>query len=158
MLSPALTDRDQCRHAGAILGQQHVEGAARGAGVHPFQNHPLGLEAGAQALRRRNKTRAAADHQQRRGIDDGIGQRVRGNSVGGRDRPGLGCLGEDQYGTAMCLAANAKAAVAVALDELAAGGNDGRDIEGDEPYGASWAAVSLSLSSSIIAPLRLTFR
>ncbi len=52
--------------------------------------------------------------------------------------------------------ANAKTAVAVTLDELTAGWNDGRDIERNEGYGAVSAAASPA-SSSIITPARLRF-
>ena len=54
-------------------------------------------------------------------------------------------------------AGNAEAPVAVALDELAAGGYGGRDVEGNGTYGAVSAAAS-PVSPSFPMPARLRFR
>jgi len=58
-----LIDGDQGGNNAPFFAQQHVEGTARRARIHPFERHAGGLGHGAHGLGRRKERLAAADDQ-----------------------------------------------------------------------------------------------
>lgn len=146
-----LIDGDQRGDDAPFLAQQHVEGAARGAGVHPFERHARGLGHGARGLGRRKKRLAATDDQDVALL--GVGQRGR-QRIGRRavvcGNPRNGFFAGNDDGTPVRNPGDAKAALPVRLDDLAPAWNGRRDIDprnGLGPHGDSAATASLSFRS-----------
>jgi hypothetical protein len=90
------------------------------------------LQTVAQALWRGNETCPATNYQNSGGRRYNVGKCFERYVVRGGDGPSTRFFRKDQERALDRFAADAKAAVAVALDELATGGYGGRDIERDE--------------------------
>lgn len=146
-----LIDGDQRGDDAPFLAQEHIEGPAGRARIHPFERHARGLGHGPRGLGRREKRLAAADDQNvARFGPIQRGRQGDGRRTLGRGGPGKGFFDGDDDGTTVCDPRDAKSALPVRLDDLAPARNGRRDVDprnGSGPQGVSAATASLSFRS-----------
>jgi hypothetical protein len=129
-----LVDRKNRRSDPAFFGNQHVEGAAGGTAVHPFQHDAEILERRTQAFGDGDKLRTAAEQQDIHLIG-GIGDGMQGfyANIANRDGgPQLRVLGENDDAALIKRARYLEPTVAIGLHQLAVGRHDGVHIHGHD--------------------------